>query len=308
MILVTGEALIDLLPRDVDGQSLLKPVPGGSPFNVALALGRLGVPVRFLCRMSRDAFGTRLVKTLEESGVGLEWCRRTEALSTLGFVTLNPETRGAEYAFYTQDTAGCSLAPADLPTPLPDVVEALHVGSFSLAIEPSGSTVERLVLEHARERLVSYDPNIRPFLVPDRDSFMVRHRAISARADIIKLSEEDLEWLHPGVPLDVVAAEYLAGWTELVVVTRAEDGAAAYTREHFVECEPSPVEVIDTVGAGDTFQAALLCWLREQGRLTRSGVAGLEYQDLEQMLEFAGRAAAVTCAREGCQPPWRKEL
>lgn len=307
-ILVAGEALIDMLPRERDGEQVLKPVPGGSPFNVALALGRLGVPVGFLCRISRDAFGERLVETLREGGVGLEWCPRTDALSTLGFVTLDPGGHGARYAFYTRDTAGSALAPGDLPVPLPGAVAALHVGSFALAIEPFGTTVEALVGEHAGERVVSYDPNIRPFLIPDRERLLARHRAIAARADLIKMSEDDLEWLHPGMPVDVAASEYLEGRTGLVVVTRGGEGASLFSREHFVDCEPPEVTVVDTVGAGDTFQAALLCWLHEHGRLTRSGLAGLSYAELQSMADFAARAAASNCAREGCQPPWRREL
>lgn len=309
MILVTGEALIDLLPREgAAGQPLLEPIPGGSPFNVALALGRLGQPVRFLCPLSRDAFGDRLAATLRESGVDLDGCRRTAALSTLGFVTLDPGTRSARYAFYTEGTAGCALTVDDLPEPLPEDVEAIHVGSFSLAVEPFGTAVETLVRERAGGRLVAYDPNLRPFLVPDRQRLMSRHRAIAARADLLKLSAEDLDWLHPGIPPEDAAADYLRGGTGLVVLTRGAEGAVGYTADRRIECAPPRVEVVDTVGAGDTFQAGLLTWLAEHGRLTRPGVARWSAEDLGKLLAFASEAAAVNCTRAGCQPPWRREL
>ena len=308
MILVAGEALIDMLPRELQGVAYCRPVPGGSPFNVAMALGRLAVPVRFLCRISKDAFGEVLARQLAESGTDLAWCPRTDALSTLGFVTFDSECKAARYAFYTAGTAGCALDTRDLPRPLPDCVEAIHVGSFALAVEPFGTAVEELVQEWSDGRLVSYDPNIRPFLIADRDRYLARHRVISARADLIKMSEEDLEWLHPGVPVDVAATDYLEAGAKLVVVTRGGDGATLFSKEHFVDCPASDIEVVDTVGAGDTFQAALLCWLREHGRLKADSVAGLGYGELEQMGAFASRAAGINCGREGCQPPWRRDL
>lgn len=308
-VLVTGEALIDMLPREGPrGEALRLPVPGGSPFNVALALGRLGVPVRYLCPLSTDAFGDLLAATLRESGVQLDWSRRTPALSTLGFVTLDPTSRSARYAFYTDGTAGSALTVADLPDPLPTEVTAVHVGSFSLAVEPFGTAVETLVRDRVGDRLLAYDPNIRPFLVPDRERLLVRHRVIAARADLIKLSLEDLEWLHPGAAPGSVANAYLDAGASLVVVTRGADGAVGFIRGHHVECPPPPVEVVDTVGAGDTFQASLLTWLAEHQRLSRPGLAGVGPGELRALLEFASAAAALNCTRAGCQPPWRREL
>ncbi len=308
MILVTGEALIDMLPGTLDGTPVLKPTPGGSPFNVALALGRLGVRVRFLCPFSDDAFGQRLAATLEASGVDLSVAPRTRALSTLGFVDLDPATRAARYAFYTENTAGCGLRREDLPLPLPDEVTALHVGSFSLAVEPFGTAVEALVSKHAGDRVVAFDPNVRPFLVPDRERFLMRYRRLLGRADLVKMSLEDFEWLHPGGSLESAVRTCHDAGVGLVVVTRGAEGATAYAAGLAVAVPPVPVTLVDTVGAGDTFQAAMLAWLTGQQRLDRRGVREWSEQDLRAMLGFAAQAAAVTCSRAGCNPPTRREL
>jgi fructokinase len=309
MILVAGEALIDMLPAtDADGARLLRPAPGGSPFNVALALGRLGAPVRFLCPLSRDAFGRELRATLAGSAVDLSACPETDALSTIGFVTTDPSTGRNDYAFYTNETAGCALSVSDLPLPLNPATRAVHVGSFSIAVEPFGSAIDALVEALPRDRVLSLDPNIRPFLIPDRSSFLKRLTRLLARADLVKLSLEDLQWLHPGSTQEDVAAQILSQGASLVVITLGAEGAIAFTSGLRVRAKAPPTEVVDTVGAGDTFQAALLAWLFERGALERERIRGLGEGDLQSMLAFACAAAALNCARPGCDPPRRSEL
>lgn len=308
MILVTGESLIDMLPHHVGSEPCLRPVPGGSPFNVALALGRLSAPVRYLCRLSEDPFGDLLTRTLKDSGVDLTWCPRTRALSTLGFVDLDPKSGSARYSFYTDNTAGCSLTPADVPSPLPAAVEAVHVGSFAMAIEPFGSAIETLVERELGDRCLSLDPNIRSFLVGNRDRFLLRYLRIAGRADLLRMSLEDLEWLHPRSKPEEVACAYLDAGVRLVVITRGADGASAFSRQHEVSVQAPEVKVVDTVGAGDTFQAALLCWLWERQRLTRAGLASLTKEETQSLLQFASAAASVTCSRAGCNPPTRSDL
>lgn len=309
MILVAGEALMDMLPRPLagGGESRL-PVPGGSPFNVALALGRLGVPVRFLCRLSTDAFGERLAATLIESGVDLSWCPRTADLTTLGFVTFDPQAGTNRYAFYTEGTAGCGLRQEDLAPLTWEAIEALHIGSFSLAVEPFGSTIEALLPRKPERRPVFLDPNIRPFLIPDRERFLRRHGHMVKSATVIKLSLEDLEWLHPGSGAEETARAYLESGARLVVVTRGAEGALAFTRRGRAEAPPRPVEVVDTVGAGDTFQAALIGWLRERRCLADEAIDRLTAEDLRALLGFAAEAASINCSRAGCNPPRRSEL
>lgn len=308
MILVAGESLIDMLPSGEPGAEVLRPVVGGSPFNVALALGRLGVPVRYLCPLSTDTFGARMREALRESGVDVSLCPRTEALSTLGFVFLDPATRSASYAFYTDGTAGCALSVRDLPETWDAELKCLHIGSFSLAVEPFGSAVETLVGRLPTDRVLSLDPNVRPFLVRDRDRFLRRYLGLMGRVDLLKLSVEDMEWLHPRSTQSEVARGYLDSGARLVVITDGARGASAHTRSGTARIEAPPVQVVDTVGAGDTFQAAMLTWLSEHGRLLRPALDGLGDTELERMLGFATRAAAINCTRPGCQPPRRAEV
>lgn len=308
MILVAGEALIDMLPRSRGDEQWLLPVPGGSPFNVARALGRLGTATRFLCRISLDAFGERLSRSLVESRVSIKDCPRTAALSTLGFVSFDPATQSARYAFYTDGTAGCGLAREDVPGSLSEEITAVHVGSFALAVEPCGSSIEQLVLDRSGERFVSFDPNIRPFLISDRASYLARYSRIAGRADLLKMSLEDLEWLHPGMSPEEVTRDYLGKGMKAVVLTRGKEGATATNRVGSAAVAAAPVTVVDTVGAGDCFQAALLRWLEERNALAGERLANLPPDDLRSMLAFATRAAGVNCTRAGCEPAWRHEI
>jgi len=308
MILVAGESLIDMLAVDQDGQRHFRPVAGGSPYNVSLALGRLDVPVRYLCRISEDPFGQMLARTLEQSRVDLSLCPRTAALSTLGFVLIEGEQRNANYAFYTDHTAGCALVPADLPTSLPAEVRGLHFGSISLLLEPICFALEKLLAQKTPRTLVSLDPNIRAFLVRDRAAYLKRLNHFLAQADLIRMSEEDLAWLHPGLSAGECCRKYVAAGAGLVVVTRGERGAIARNARGEVEIPAPPVQVIDTVGAGDTFQSALLAWLSWKYDLRVEALARLEPTEMKELLQFAARAAAITCSRAGCDPPWREEL
>ena len=308
MILVSGEALIDMLPVERDGVRLFLPAPGGSPYNVAMALGRLDAPVRFLCPLSSDPFGRLLAQTLRDSRVDLSLCPPTDALSTLGFVTLDPLDRSARYAFYTEGTAGCLLSREQLPLPLVSEVACVHVGSFSIAVEPFGSAIERLVEGAQGGCVVSVDPNIRPFLIRDRARYLARLERLLAVAHLVKLSREDLEWLHPGAAPESAAADYLARGARLFVVTQGADGAEAWSQGGHARVGAARVTVADTVGAGDTFQAAMLAWLSRERLLQPAALAGLDGNALGEMLGRASRAAAITCSRAGCNPPWAHEF
>ncbi|MDG2123822.1 MAG: PfkB family carbohydrate kinase, partial [Verrucomicrobiales bacterium] len=210
MLLVAGEALIDLLPvegvEEGSAGGVLEPAVGGSPFNVALAAGRLGLKTRFLNRISLDGFGERLAGALEESGVDLGLCPRVEALTTLGMVRFPKGDGVAEYAFYTQGTAGVGPEEEDLPAALPEEVGMVHVGSFALAVERVGPVLEVLLEMAGRGRLVSFDLNVRAFLVEDEAGYRARVERVLDRAEVVKVSDEDLEWLVPGVEVDAWVA------------------------------------------------------------------------------------------------------
>ena len=308
MIVVAGEALVDMIPSlDEEEGSRFVAVPGGSPFNVALALGRLGCRPRFLCGFSRDAFGRMLRQTLEDSGVDLNYCLPAKGLTTLGFVTEGPSGT-PEYAFYTSGTAGCALSMEEIPDALPPEVEAIHFGSFSLGVEPFGAALESLCQRESGKRFISLDPNIRPFLVSDRKKYEARLERFLGAADLIKASEEDLAWLDPEQSIGDFAQGWLNRGAGLVVITRGEQGASAFCWQGQVNVAGETVDVVDTVGAGDTFQASLLSGLGNRGLLDRDAIRNVELVDVESILTGASHAAAINCTRRGCDPPTREEL
>ncbi|WP_414898324.1 carbohydrate kinase family protein [Rhodovulum sp. YEN HP10] len=307
MILCAGEALIDMLPRtSTGGEPAFVPHPGGAVFNTAIALGRLGVPTGFFAGLSTDLFGTRLAEALAASRVGTGLCPRPARPTTLAFVTLAEGQ--ARYAFYDEATAGRMLAPADLPA-LPDHTRALFCGGISLMTEPCGSAYEALFLREAGARVTMLDPNIRPGFIADAPAYRARIARMIAAADIVKISDEDLHWLEgPGEPCDL-ARGLLGRGPRLVLLTRGAGGAHALGRaaERFL---PAPaMQVVDTIGAGDSFNAGFLAGLSKADALERAALAqGLPDSVLEAALSLAIRAAAVTVSRAGANPPWMEEL
>jgi fructokinase len=306
MIVSCGEALIDFLPlTGPDGGQLFQPATGGSLFNVARGVGRLGVPAGFFGGLSRDLFGAMLARSLSESGVDLGLTVMTDRPSTLAFVTF--VNGSAVYAFFDEGSAGRMLTSTDLPA-LPDEVAALHFGSFSLAEEPCGTTLEALARREHPRRVVSLDINVRPSLTPDRASYVARLDRMIAMADIVKLSDEDFAWLHGKADAAEFARTCLDRGTRLVVLTRGGEGAIAYTARQTIDVAPVPVTVVDTVGAGDSFMSALLSRLYMKGLLSKESVAGLSRAALDDALAFAARAAAITVSRAGADSPWVREL
>ena len=305
MIVCAGEALIDMLPREIDGGPAYAPHAGGALFNTAIALGRLGAEVGFLSQLSSDMFGDQLRETLVASNVDTSLCPTSPQPTTLAFVNL---TDGhAEYLFYDENSAGRTLAEADLPT-LPASAIALHMGAISLIPEPAGGAYEALALREADRRVISLDPNVRANFIADADAHRARLGRMMAAAHIIKVSDDDREWLAPGVGADDFAAERLAEGAAIVIETRGGDGAVGYTKAGAVEVGVPRVEVVDTVGAGDTFNAGLLHALDRTGRLTRERIHETTPDELRDAMEFAARVAAVTVSRAGANPPWAHEL
>jgi len=309
MILCCGEALIDMLPRETAaGEPAFAPHPGGAVFNTARALGRLGAQAGFFCGLSRDLFGAQLAAALVDSHVAVDLCPRSDRPTTLAFVTL---TGGqARYAFYDEGTALRSLTPADLP-PLPAEVTALFFGGISLAGEPCGTAFEALchtATDALSDRVVMLDPNIRPGFVRDDVAYRARLHRMIARADILKLSDEDLAWLAPGQSEDAAIADLAATGPALLLITRGADGAEAYHAGGVLRVPAQPVAVVDTVGAGDSFNAGILAALDRAGALTRPGLRGLPRDALAEALSLATAAAALTAGRAGADPPWRDQL
>lgn len=306
MIVVSGEALMDVFAAgDTPSGITLDARIGGSPLNVAIGLARLEQPVAFFGALSSGFLGDRLARALAEEGVDTTCVSRLDAPTTLGLVGL--DARGvASYAFYGEGAADRLLPRAALAQ-VP-VASAYHFGSYAMVVEPVAGTQRALVeREHSRS-VIAYDPNVRLRVEPQVQRWRDALAWMLPRTHVLKISDEDLELLFPDAEPAQMAAAWLQAGVALVVLTRGARGAEAWAGPHHVVAAPAPVTVVDTVGAGDTFQAALLTALAEQTLLSVDGLRGLSPEPLEHALRFAARAAAITCSRRGADLPRRHEL
>ncbi len=305
--LVCGEALIDLVPIGTGPEPAMRSVCGGSPYNVAIGLGRLGADTRFLGRLSRDANGRRLAARLAENGVGLDLVTYAAAPSTLAYV-FPPEGGGSDvsYAFYLEGSSGAVFQAEDFPATLPASVGLVHFGSFAALLGQSGAMIRAFVQRSGC--IVSYDPNIRPTVTPDPVATRPVVAACMAAADIVKLSDADADWLYPGQSLDDVLSGILAMGPSLAAITRGPQGALVATRSVRAAIPGIPTRVADTVGAGDTFMAAFLWDIGRRGLLDRTALAAASDSQLGGITALACQAAALVCARHGAEPPFRAEL
>jgi len=306
MFVVCGEALYDLFAGEGPEGLGFDARIGGSPFNVAVGLARLGQKTALLTGISTDRLGQRLTAALEREGVSTELLLRTPNPTTLSLVDVGPDGSPA-YAFYGERAADRSLTPADLPN-LGGEVWGLHFGSYSLVVEPTGEALLRFARREARRRLITLDPNVRLNVEPDLDLWRARIDAFAACADLVKVSAEDLALLYPGKEPEQAAARWLDAGAALVVLTAGAAGAVAIGPAGRVTALSVPVTVADTVGAGDTFQAALITALAENGYSDRARLAEIEKRALVRLLDFAAAAAAITCGRRGADLPRRSEL
>jgi fructokinase len=300
MIVVGGEALIDLVTAD--GEQLAAH-PGGGPFNTARALSRLERPVAYLGRLSTDRFGERLAGLLAEDGVRLDLAVRTSEPTTLALAELDGGT--ATYRFYTEGTAAPGLSESDAAAVDADAVEMLHVGTLGLVLEPMATTLEALAARLSGRALVMVDPNTRPSMIGDAAAYRARIRRVLADSDVVKVSDEDLAWLSPGVPAEDAALALLAQGPSVALLTRGADGATVLTSGGSTDIPAPPIELVDTIGAGDAFSGGWMAWWSEHGH-GREQLA--EPELLAGATRFAVRVAAETCARAGASPPWRHEL
>jgi fructokinase len=300
VIVVAGEALIDLVPEAPDALAPLRPALGGGPYNTAVALGRLGSPTAFCSRTSRDAFGETLLDGLRKAGVDVSAVQRGDEPTTLAVATIDAGG-SAGYSFYVDGTADRLFA---APDRLPPGTRAVSFGTCSLVLEPGASAYEDLMRRAAAQGVfTALDPNVRAGLIPDADAYRARFEGWLPSVALLKLSEEDAHWLG-GAP-----REWLAAGPSAVVITRGGDGLTVFTRdgsEHSVPGER--VDVVDTIGAGDTVNAALLHGLSTWDALSPEALASLGADGWTRLLRFAARAAAVTCSRAGAEPPYASEV
>lgn len=308
MILCCGEALIDMIPAPtVGGPAGFVPHSGGAVFNTAIALGRLGAPVGLLTGLSTDLFGAQLEADLAASHVGTGHLIQSDRPSTLAFVQLREGQ--ASYAFFDENSAGRMISKADLP-PIGREVDAMFFGGISLASPPSADAFAALAAQESAARLIMLDPNIRPGFIQDPAAYRARLSGMLDAADIVKVSDEDLHWISGGTEsLEEKARALTASHGCSLLVTFGGDGASAFlpggARLHVASRN---VEVVDTVGAGDTFNAGVLASLAGQGYLSKSALKSAPPEAMEAALEFAAKVAAVTVSRAGANPPWKAEL
>lgn len=307
MILCCGEALIDFIPgRTADGEGAYVPSPGGSVYNVAVGLGRLGVETGFLGGVAADFFGDMLVERLAESGVSERYIARLARPSTLAFVTLGQDE--PEYAFYDEGAADRMWTLRDAPA-IDEAVHALHFGSISLLREPAASAYADLMRAEKGRRVISLDPNLRPGLVKDEAAYRALLGELIGLADIVKISAADLEWWAPGQAIEAVAQGWLEEGARLVVVTRGARGASAYWPGGSHEEASRPVaQIADAVGAGDAFMSGLLGGLQREGALGLAALAEPSAEAIQAAMALAVRVAAVTVSRKGANPPTAAEL
>lgn len=308
MILCVGESLIDMIStEDATGSIAFVPHSGGAIFNTAIALGRLGASTALLSGLSRDMFGQQLYNALELSRVDRNYLIFSDRPTTLAFVRI---TNGeAVYSFFDENTAGRMLSIDDMPD-LSDEVSALYCGGISLACEPGATAYEHIITQANSDRVVMLDPNIRASFIQDVPRYRQRLERMMSLADIVKVSVEDLNWIRPEpLPLGEKVSSIMNEYEVILIVTNGSEGATGYLPNgSHVSIKPEPVAVIDTVGAGDTFNAGVLAMLHHLDLLTKSRLSRLSLQTLEQAMMFGAKTAAISVSRAGANPPWAEEL
>ncbi|MDR2786683.1 MAG: carbohydrate kinase [Treponema sp.] len=313
MIICCGEALIDMVKRTLKetGETVYGPCFGGSPFNTTVAIARQKVPVGFLGRISTDFLGESLVKHLIANGVSTEYITRSRENTTLGFVEVE-QGREPEYVFYTEGAADRSLQISDLPASLTGEVRCIHFGSISMTMEPVASTIEHFIRHEAARGedapVISLDPNVRPFMIRDKDAYIKRFEGWLAAADIAKISEADFDFIYPGLTLEESLFRVLELGPKMALTTLGPDGALGLLKKTDgkilrVRAPVVDLPVVDTIGAGDTFHGAFLSWLDRHGKMSRQKLAALSEAEFYGALFFANKAASLVCSRQGANPP-----
>lgn len=303
-IVICGESLLDVFQNGATPNGLhLDAVVGGSPLNVAAGVQRMGGRAVFFGAVSRDFLGDRILASIEQEGLSTEALVRCDAPTTLSLVGV--DAAGVpSYRFYGHCGADRQLLPEHLAA-LPAQVAAIHFGSYGCVVEPIGSTLRALVEARHRDTVISFDPNVRLNVEPSLAVWRDHIEWMASRTHLLKLSDEDFERLYPGEDIEALAARWLSAGVALVMMTRGGEGAFAWTKAGRVQVAAPKVTVQDTVGAGDTFQAATLIALAEIGRLSPEALADISLDEVRRVADFAARAAAITCTRRGPDLPRR---
>jgi fructokinase len=307
MILSCGDALIDFVPVvAADGRDAVRPAVGGSCLNVAVGVARLGVASGFVGGISTDLFGRMIADHARTSGVELRHAKRSAHQTTLAFVRIVEGE--SQYAFYDAETASANWGYQRGSIPF-DTITAVHIGSTTLVHERGAAEAAALIADAKRAATISFDPNCRPNLVEDQKAYRARMGTFVDGADIVRMSDVDFTYLYGDEACTERARSILARGASLVVITRGTQGAQAWHRKvGEIEVGAPAVKVVDTIGAGDSFQAALLFALARLNRIERSSLQAIEPGELRKALSFACQCAALTCTRAGADPPRHNEV
>jgi len=289
---VVGEALIDLIPA-IGGE--ITEMVGGGPCNSAKALARLCVSTTFIGGISSDSYGQAIERELLDSGVILDLVHRSDLPTALAIATIN-EVGLASYEFRLDSTESFNFHSSWLPK---EDAEVIHIGSVATLLEPGASELYKWLSK--KSAVVVFDPNVRPSIQSNKEIYRNSVERWIDLAKIVKLSEDDFSWLYQVSESEVITNWFSRG-TEIVVVTRAEKGLTCFTRDGRIDCPAAKVELVDSVGAGDTIGAVIV------ESLLKYGLDGLKADVLRQVLERAAKAAGITCSRAGANPPWKEEL
>ncbi len=309
MILVCGENLIDYIQEPDDGPlPLFRAFPGGSPFNTAMAIGRQSVPVGYMMPTSSDSLGKLLRATLEASSV-VCLGQPSDKPTALAVVSLN--NGQPSYQFYRDDTADRQVTLESLKAKTPEVITALHVGGAGIAKGEDGDVVAEYAAQLSENGTsVTFDPNIRQAFIDSRALYLPRFTKMLNACDLMKLSDEDMEWLYPDETVEAAAQRiFEAQDLGLLILTKGGDGAVVFSK-HGTQAIPSaPVpNLVDTVGAGDTFMATVISELSKRELIGKSAIRTASAKQIETVLTIAAKAAAINCGRKGCNPPTALEL
>jgi fructokinase len=302
VIVTGGEALVDL----VDDGGVRRPIAGGGPFNTAIAFGRLDVTVGFLGPISRDAYGQILSQQLVAAGVDISLVHWSDAPTPRAVVHKQRDGKN-EYTFELAETSLVDLTPDDLPV-LPQEAWAVYVGTLALAIDPPAAAYEALVDREAGRRHIIFDPNVRPAIFGGVASYRARFERLAQLAHLVKLSDDDAAWIYPGLQNEEVLELILGFGPRIVALTRGANGAVAASADGVVEVAGIPITVADTVGAGDSFGAALITALVDDGVFGPHATEVPDRTVLARAVSYAVAASAITCTRTGAVPPSRDEI
>jgi fructokinase len=303
-VMVMGEALVDLVvPPDPLGTMMVGAALGGAPFNTARVCGRLDAPVSFVGAVSDDRFGTRIVAQLDADGVDAASVQRVPEPTTLAAAEID-DRGAAAYRFYLQGTSAPHLT--SVPAPGPN--DIVFTGGLGLVLEPMADTITAAILAAPADTLVIVDVNCRPLATPDPDRFRDRVDQVLARADVVKVSDDDLAFLRPGVAVLEAATGIVEQGPTVVLVTRGADGVSIVTATGVVTVPVEPLgatDIVDTIGAGDAFGGGFVSWWVRTGR-SRADLGNVD--TLRDAVRAANQVARIVCTRQGADPPWRTEL